>query len=295
MFPRRYIFQTIILMLDFWGVVLSLKKVQQSKNYSSDALPKRKHSIQFSFLGWVEKESTNFSKTLTPLKANYISDLRTKNWAFWWKKTNAWDAWEPQFFAMVAPKKNWRSFLNLEQPTKTIEKHSTPGVTDSQKKTMTFSQFNSDAGQTTKMISPTFRFRKFSGSQKSLVTKHQPTLGAPKNSCLRSFRYRPALATLSASFSAFTWCTFRDFFWGSETLDKGREPTEHQKSGGHYMTPTHTTNFFSENPSKNCVGRFAWSFWFLQDGYLFFLIKTKMEICQITCEHFDNNGLPVIA
>ena len=50
--------------------------------------PQRKHSIQLSFFwgGGVEKESTNFSKTLTPLKTNYISDLRTTNGVFWVKK-----------------------------------------------------------------------------------------------------------------------------------------------------------------------------------------------------------------
>lgn len=87
------------------------------------------------------------------------------------------------------------------------------------------------------------------GVLKTSETKKLPTLGAPKNWCVRSFRCRPALATLSASFSAFTWCTFREFFvrsfpWG------GREPTEDEKSGGHSMTPIQTTKLFEKIPPK---------------------------------------------
>ena len=115
------------------------------------------------------------------------------------------------------------------------------------------------------------------GVPKTSETKKLPTLGAPKNWCVRSFRCRPALATLSASFSAFTWCTFREFFvrsfpWG------GREPTEDKKSGGHSMTPTETTNsLFRKSLQKLCGSCGHEVFDFCKMGICFFGSKWKWK------------------
>lgn len=58
------------------------------------------------------------------------------------------------------------------------------------------------------------------------------------------------------------------FPWGGKGTDGA------PKIRGSFLTPTQSKppNLLRKS-LQNCVGRFAWSFWFLQDGYLFFFIN----------------------
>ena len=125
------------------------------------------------------------------------------------------------------------------------------------------------------------------GVPKTSETKKLPTLGAPKSWCVRSFRCRPALATLSASFSAFTWCTFREFFVRSETLE-GEGNRQRMKNQGVIL-------WHQPKPSKNCVGGFAWSLIFARWVSDFSWSKWKWKFVKSPANTSTKMGLPVVA